>query len=74
MRQRSAGAEPRKYGLTGPKRRTALPLVHPTKAGYGIPFTRHFHVYPPPRPLDVIRGEIEALEQEIQGMLGRVLG
>lgn len=74
MRQRRAGAEPRKYGLTGPKRRTALPLVHPTKAGYGIPFTRHIYVYQPLRPLEVIRAEIKALEQEIQGMLGRVLG
>jgi len=43
-----------------------------TKVGYEIPFTRHFYVYTPPRPLDVIRGEIEALEAEIQGMLGRV--
>lgn len=31
-----------------------------------------FHVNRPPRPLEVIRGEIEALEKEIQGMLGRV--
>jgi type I restriction enzyme M protein len=30
--------------------------------GYEIPFTRHFYVYQPPRPL----------EAEIQGMLGRV--
>ena len=43
-----------------------------TKVGYEIPFTRHFYVYQPPRPLEVIRGEIEALEQEIQGMLGKV--
>ena len=43
-----------------------------TKVGYEIPFTRHFYVYQPPRPLEVIRAEIEALEAEIQGMLGRV--
>ncbi len=43
-----------------------------TKVGYEIPVTRHFYVYQPPRPLDVIRGEIEELEREIQGMLGRV--
>ncbi|KXX64639.1 type I restriction-modification system subunit M [Marichromatium gracile] len=43
-----------------------------TKIGYEIPFTRHFYVYEPPRPLDEIRAEIEALEAEIQGMLGRV--
>ena len=40
--------------------------------GYEIPFNRHFYVYQPPRPLEVIRAEIEALEQEIQGMLGKV--
>ncbi|MFY9973466.1 MAG: N-6 DNA methylase, partial [Chromatiaceae bacterium] len=45
-----------------------------TKIGYEIPFTRHFYVYQPPRPLEVIRGEIKALEAEIQGMLGRVFG
>ncbi len=45
-----------------------------TKVGYEIPFTRHFYVYQPPRPLEVIRGEIEELEREIQGVLGRVLG
>ncbi len=44
-----------------------------TKVGYEIPFTRHFYVYQPPRPLAVIRAEIEELEREIQGMLGRVL-
>jgi type I restriction enzyme M protein len=35
-------------------------------------FTRSFYVYTPPRVLAVIRGEIEQLEAEIQGMLGRV--
>ncbi|WP_216644802.1 type I restriction-modification system subunit M [Candidatus Thiodictyon syntrophicum] len=45
-----------------------------TKIGYEIPFTRHFYVYQAPRPLAVIRSEIEALESEIQGLLGRVLG
>ncbi|WP_295429788.1 N-6 DNA methylase [uncultured Thiodictyon sp.] len=44
-----------------------------TKIGYEIPFTRHFYVYEPPRPLAIIRGEIEALEGEIQGLLGRAL-
>ena len=44
-----------------------------TKVGYEIPFTRHFYVYTPPRPLEVIEGEIRALEQEIQGMLAEVL-
>jgi hypothetical protein len=45
-----------------------------TKIGYEIPFTRHFYVYEPPRPLEVIEREIRELEQEIQGMLGEVLG
>jgi type I restriction enzyme M protein len=43
-----------------------------TKVGYEIPFTRHFYVYHPPRPLAEIRKEIENLEREIQGMLGEV--
>ena len=44
-----------------------------TKVGYEIPFTRHFYVYKPPRPLKVIEGEIRELEQEINGMLAEVL-
>ena len=43
------------------------------KVGYEIPFTRHFYVYEPPRPLATIEGEIRDLEQEIQGMLAEVL-
>ena len=43
-----------------------------TKVGYEIPFTRHFYVYEPPRPLDVIEAEIRDLESEIQGMLAGV--
>jgi type I restriction enzyme M protein len=43
-----------------------------TKVGYEIPFTRHFYVYEPPRPLEVIEAEIRALESEIQGMIGEV--
>ncbi len=37
-----------------------------TKIGYEIPFTRHFYVYTPPRPVAEIRAEIGALEQQIQ--------
>ena len=44
-----------------------------TKVGYEIPFTRHFYVYEPPRPLEVIEGEIRELEEEIRGLLGEVL-
>lgn len=44
-----------------------------TKKGYEIPFTRHFYKYQPIRPLEEIKSEIEALENEIQGMLKAVL-
>ncbi|MBF0548664.1 MAG: SAM-dependent DNA methyltransferase [Candidatus Riflebacteria bacterium] len=44
-----------------------------TKKGYEIPFTRHFYKYQPLRPLEVIEEEIVALENEIQGMLKKVL-
>ncbi len=45
-----------------------------TKIGYEIPFTRHFYTYEPPRPLEVIEGEIRGLEDEIRGMLAGVFG
>jgi type I restriction enzyme M protein len=45
-----------------------------TVIGYEIPFTRHFYEYVPPRALEVIEGEIRALEEEIRGMLEEVLG
>jgi type I restriction enzyme M protein len=43
-----------------------------TKVGYEIPFTRHFYVYVPPRPLEEIDAEIKALEQEIRALLAEV--
>jgi len=43
-----------------------------TKIGYEIPFTRHFYVYKPPRPLVEIDAEIKALEAQIQDLLGEV--
>ncbi|MGC5322712.1 type I restriction-modification system subunit M [Micromonospora arida] len=43
-----------------------------TKIGYEIPFTRHFYVYKPPRPLAEIDAELKALEAEIQTLLGEV--
>lgn len=43
-----------------------------TKVGYEIPFTRHFYVYAPPRPLAEIDAELKALEAEIQELLGEV--
>ncbi len=44
------------------------------KVGYEIPISRHFYQYKPLRPLAEIEGEIRALEAEIQGLLGEVLG
>jgi type I restriction enzyme M protein len=43
-----------------------------TKIGYEIPFTRHFYVYQPPRPLAEIDAELKALEVEIQALLREV--
>lgn len=40
-----------------------------TKVGYEIPFNRHFYRYEPPRPLEVIEGEIKTLEGEILDLL-----
>ncbi|GAA4714841.1 type I restriction-modification system subunit M [Phytohabitans rumicis] len=60
-------------------RREVLPHVpdawidhEKTKIGYEIPFTRHFYVYKPPRPLAEIDAELKALESEIQTLLGEV--
>jgi len=43
-----------------------------TKIGYEIPFTRHFYVYTPPRPLAEIDADLKALEAEIQQLLTEV--
>jgi type I restriction enzyme M protein len=45
-----------------------------TKTGYEIPFTRHFYVYTPPRPLAEIDAELRDLEAQIQKLLGEVTG
>ena len=44
-----------------------------TKVGYEIPLTRHFYVYQPPRPLEVIADEISQLEKDIMAMLNEVV-
>ena len=44
-----------------------------TKVGYEIPFTRHFYVYQPPRPLAEIDAELKSLESEIQTLLAEVV-
>ncbi|MEU8079259.1 class I SAM-dependent DNA methyltransferase [Catellatospora citrea] len=43
-----------------------------TKVGYEIPFTRHFYVYTPPRPLAEIDSELRELETQIQALLSEV--
>ncbi|MCC6351917.1 MAG: SAM-dependent DNA methyltransferase [Fimbriimonadaceae bacterium] len=45
-----------------------------TKIGYEIPFNREFYVYEPPRSLDEIEQDIEALEDEIIRLLREVRG
>lgn len=40
-----------------------------TKTGYEIPFTRHFYVFEPPRPLAEIDAELEAVTTRIKAML-----
>lgn len=35
-------------------------------------FNRHFYCYEPPRPLEVIEGNIKTLEQEIMALLKEV--
>ena len=43
-----------------------------TKVGYEIPFTRHFYIYAPPRPLAEIDAELRDLESQIQKLLSEV--
>jgi type I restriction enzyme M protein len=45
-----------------------------TKVGYEIPFNRHFYKYTPPRPLEEIKAEIKAIEQDILKLLAEVAG
>ena len=45
-----------------------------TKIGYEIPLNRHFYVYEPPRPLEEIRSDLQALEREIAGLFRQVTG
>lgn len=43
-----------------------------TKVGYEIPLNRHFYVYEPPRPLEVIEDDLKTLEGEILDLLNEV--
>jgi len=40
--------------------------------GYEIPFNRHFYQYVPPRPLEVIDAELDAVSKEIMALLQEV--
>ncbi len=40
--------------------------------GYEIPFNRHFYVYEPPRPLQDIDADLDAVSSEIMQLLGEV--
>lgn len=42
--------------------------------GYEINFNRYFYEYRPPRPLEEIEADIQAIEKEIVGMLREVAG
>ena len=44
------------------------------KIGYEISFTRHFYKPRPLRPLEEIRADILALEQETEGLLAEIVG
>ena len=43
-----------------------------SKVGYEIPFNRHFYVFEPPRPLEVIDAELKAVSATIMRMLGEL--
>ena len=45
-----------------------------TAVGYEISFTRHFYKPAPMRGLTEIKADIYALEQETEGLLGRIVG
>jgi len=40
--------------------------------GYEIPFNRHFYVYQPPRALEAIDADLDAVSAEIMGLLQEV--
>jgi len=42
------------------------------KVGYEINFNRYFYVYTPPRPLEIIEGEILDLQKEINELMGKL--
>ena len=40
--------------------------------GYEIPFNRHFYIYQPPRPLEEIDADLDAVSAEIMQLLREV--
>ncbi len=68
-------------GIEGFIRREVLPHVPDawvdesyTRIGYEISFTRYFYQPEPLRPLEAIRADILALEQETDGLLAEIMG
>jgi type I restriction enzyme M protein len=43
-----------------------------SRVGYEIPFNRHFYVFEPPRPLEVIDAELKDVSARIMRMLGEL--
>lgn len=41
-----------------------------TKTGYEIPFSRHFYVFEPPRPLEEIDADLKLVTDRIRAMIG----
>lgn len=44
-----------------------------TKVGYEINFAKHFYIHQPPRPLAEIAKDIQAIEQETEGLLKEII-
>jgi type I restriction enzyme M protein len=45
-----------------------------TQIGYEISFTRHFYKPTPMRSLDEIKADLEALQNEAEGLLDEIVG
>ena len=56
-----------------PTPRTPGTRTDSVKVGYEISFTRHFYRPQPLRPLEEIRADILALEEETEGLLAEIV-
>ena len=72
---------PEEGGIEAFLRREVLPYAPDAwyvpdsiKIGYEISFTRHFYKPQPLRPLEEIRADILALEEETEGLLAEIMG